>query len=112
MYAPCMHVYDYVAAYMSCTVTLQILQPFVLAGSFSTRQPTPFLRMAATKAAPSGSIRQELSGIFGNAMSKAFAGVEVAPYIAQTNDARFGDYQCNNAMALFGKLKGKVGFQQ
>lgn len=55
-----------------------------------------------------GSVRQELASLFGSAMASAFPGVEVTPYVAQTNDAKFGDYQCNNAMALFGKLKGKV----
>lgn len=29
--------------------------------------------------------------------------------VAQCNNPKFGDYQCNNAMALFGKLKGKQG---
>ena len=28
--------------------------------------------------------------------------------VVQTNQPKFGDYQCNNAMALFGRLKGQV----
>lgn len=35
------------------------------------------------------------------------AGVEAA--VAPCNQPKFGDYQCNNAMALFGRMKGKEG---
>ncbi|WIA09204.1 hypothetical protein OEZ86_011787 [Tetradesmus obliquus] len=54
-------------------------------------------------------LRGELSGLFKSALSTAFPAAEEAPIIASCNNPQFGDYQCNNAMGLFGKLKGKEG---
>jgi hypothetical protein len=39
----------------------------------------------------------------------AFPDVQESPVIAPCNNPKFGDYQCNNAMALFAKVKGKEG---
>ena len=39
---------------------------------------------------------------------QAFPGTEDDPVVAPTKEAKFGDYQCNNAMKLFNQLKGKV----
>ncbi|CAL1414269.1 unnamed protein product [Linum trigynum] len=36
---------------------------------------------------------------------------DVEPIVAASTVGRFGDYQCNNAMGLFSKLKGKGGGQ-
>lgn len=56
------------------------------------------------------SLRGELSGLFKSALSTAFPAVaEEQPIVAPCNNAQHGDYQCNNAMSLFGKLKGKEG---
>ncbi|KAF6266502.1 tRNA synthetases class I (R)-domain-containing protein [Scenedesmus sp. NREL 46B-D3] len=54
-------------------------------------------------------LRGELSGLFRSALSSAFPAAEEQPIIASCNNPQFGDYQCNNAMGLFGKLKGKEG---
>eukprot|EP00887_Chlorella_sp_A99_P002749 scaffold6.g2749.t1 len=57
-----------------------------------------------------GSIRAELGAAFGASLAAAFpqlAGEK--PAVAQCNNPQHGDYQCNNAMAVFGKLKGKEG---
>lgn len=51
----------------------------------------------------------ELRTLFSAALEQAYPGVGIAPVIAQCNNPKFGDYQCNNAMALFAQLKGKVG---
>jgi arginyl-tRNA synthetase len=40
-------------------------------------------------------------------LSSARAAQEVTPIIAPTNNPKFGDYQCNNAMPLFATMKGK-----
>ena len=42
------------------------------------------------------------------ALQQAFPGVDERAMVTPCRDAKFGDYQCNNAMALFAKLKGKV----
>jgi len=54
-----------------------------------------------------GSLRTQLNELFGASLKKAFPDVSDDPVIAPCNNAKFGDYQCNNAMQLFGKLKGK-----
>jgi Arginyl tRNA synthetase N terminal domain len=50
----------------------------------------------------------ELRTLFSAALEQAYPGIGIQPIIAQTGNPKFGDYQCNNAMALFGKLKGQV----
>ncbi len=42
------------------------------------------------------------------ALEAAFPGVSVPVIVTQATNAKFGDYQCNNAMSLFAKVKGKV----
>jgi hypothetical protein len=56
-----------------------------------------------------GSLRSQLYKLFAQALEKAYPDVNEEPAIAPCAQAKFGDYQCNNAMALFGKLKGKEG---
>jgi arginyl-tRNA synthetase len=55
------------------------------------------------------SMRGELSGLFKAALSTAFPAVDEQPLVAPCNNPAHGDYQCNNSMSLFGKLKGKEG---
>ncbi len=52
----------------------------------------------------------ELRALFSAALEKAYPGIGIAPVVAQCANPRFGDYQCNNAMALFAKLRGTVRF--
>lgn len=54
------------------------------------------------------SLRAELTEVFRQALESAYPSANIEPVVAQTNEPKFGDYQCNNAMALFGQLKGKV----
>lgn len=70
-------------------------------------QPPPTLSMAAPGEAVS--LRGELSGLFKTALSTAFPSVDEQPLVAPCNNPTHGDYQCNNSMSLFGKLKGKEG---
>jgi len=67
------------------------------------------------------SFRTELRSLFATALETAFPelvsgdsslpGGALNPAVSATTkkDARFGDYQCNNAMGVFGRLKGKEG---
>lgn len=67
------------------------------------------------------SLRAELRSLFATALSEAFPelvsedssslGGALCPAVSATTkkDAKFGDYQCNNAMGVFGRLKGKEG---
>lgn len=67
---------------------------------------------AAETSAPSNSdsivvnIIKELESIFGSAIATAFPSSGNKAQIAICNQALHGDYQCNNAMGLFGRLKG------
>lgn len=54
------------------------------------------------------SILDVVKALCGEALQTAFPGVEVPVIVTQSTNAKFGDYQCNNAMSLFAKLKGKV----
>lgn len=54
------------------------------------------------------SLRAELTEVFRQALESAYPSANIEPVVAQTNEPKFGDYQCNNAMALFGQLRGKV----
>lgn len=48
-----------------------------------------------------------LETIFGAAIAAAFPGLDVPPVeVTRTKNAKFGDYQCNSAMAIFTALKG------
>lgn len=58
---------------------------------------------------PAGSVRQELSAAFTEAIATAFPGIDAPAAVTQCKESNFGDYQCNNAMSLFGKLKGTEG---
>lgn len=70
-------------------------------------QPPPTVNMAAPGEAVS--LRGELSGLFKSALTTAYPAVEEQPIVAACNNPQHGDYQCNNSMSLFGKLKGKEG---
>ena len=54
------------------------------------------------------SVRSDLAATFRTALQSAFPAVAVEPQVAATKEPRFGDYQCNNAMQLFGRMKSKV----
>ena len=49
----------------------------------------------------------ELRALFATAIEQAYPGCGVVPTVAASNP-KFADYQCNNAMALHGRMKGKV----
>jgi arginyl-tRNA synthetase len=55
------------------------------------------------------SLRGELAGLFKTALSTAFPAADEAPSVAPCGNPTHGDFQCNNSMSLFGKLKGKEG---
>ncbi|KAI8475928.1 MAG: tRNA synthetases class I (R)-domain-containing protein [Monoraphidium minutum] len=59
------------------------------------------------------SVLSDLEALFGAAITAAFPGAADAgagaALVAQCNNASNGDYQCNNAMPLFGKMKGRDG---
>lgn len=64
---------------------------------------------AAVSTVAGGSMRQQLAAAFQTAIDAAFPAMAGEPAIVVAcNQPKFGDYQCNNAMALHGKMKGKV----
>lgn len=56
-----------------------------------------------------GDLRSELRAAFAAAIKAAFPDSHDEVALAPCNNPKFGDYQCNNAMALFGRLKGQPG---
>lgn len=75
----------------------------------SQADTAPVSKMAAAGNSTVGSIRAELGTLFTESIASALPQAEgVAAAVAVCSNPQFGDYQCNNAMALFGKLKGKV----
>jgi len=58
----------------------------------------------------SASITEQLESLFGQAIASAFPEFKDTPVIiapVNSTSAKFGDYQCNNAMGLSKKLKEK-----
>lgn len=71
---------------------------------------------AAASAASAGgggsgvtSLKAELITLFSASIAAAFPAMPDRAIIAQCNQPTHGDYQCNNAMSLFGKSKGREG---
>lgn len=54
-------------------------------------------------------MRNLLRSLFNDAIRKAFPDAPEEAAILACNQAKFGDYQCNNAMALHGRMKGQEG---
>lgn len=86
------------------TTTMKAAQPQKDPVILSARDQIPVGQHS--QAVPS--LRAELTEVFRQALDKAYPQANIEPVVAQTNEPKFGDYQCNNAMALFGKLKGQV----
>ncbi|KAL3532548.1 hypothetical protein ACH5RR_006069 [Cinchona calisaya] len=56
-----------------------------------------------------GSLKQQLEKLFGESLRVTVPDeLDVPPIITPCKDLKHGDYQCNNAMSLFAKIKGKV----
>ncbi|KAI7841040.1 hypothetical protein COHA_005268 [Chlorella ohadii] len=64
---------------------------------------------AGGAAARKGSIVQRLENAFQEGIDAAFPALagQVGAIVQPCNNPKFGDYQCNNAMALHGRLKGQ-----
>lgn len=77
-------------------------------GAVAAAAPANTAPAAATTAA-GGSMRQQLAAAFQTAIDGAFPPMAGEPaVVVACNQPKFGDYQCNNAMALHGKMKGKA----
>lgn len=80
----------------------------VAAAAAKSSQPSPTINMAGP-GEEAVSLRGELQGLFKTALSSAFPAVDDAAMVFPCGQPQHGDYQCNNSMSLFGKLKGKEG---
>ncbi|XP_019192361.1 PREDICTED: arginine--tRNA ligase, cytoplasmic-like isoform X1 [Ipomoea nil] len=55
-----------------------------------------------------GSVKEQLAKLFEESLKSTFPDEsDVQPMMAICNNPKFGDYQCNNAMSLWAKIKGK-----
>ena len=78
--------------------------------SSSSSDVRPEYTTTAMATADHTSMRGDVEALFRGAIAAAFPDLQgVEPMIAACNNAANGDYQCNNAMPLFGRLKGKEG---
>lgn len=70
----------------------------------TTDTPSPAMASPSDRVS---SIRAELRTVFGTAIKAAYPNVDSPPIIAipSAQQAAHCDYQCNNAMSLFGRLK-------
>jgi hypothetical protein len=92
-----------------------------LAASLRLRQSVAQRAVTATSMAESAavapvphtprcsSVKSDLLDLFRTAIKTAYPNEDDQPILAPCNNPKFGDYQCNNAMPLFAKLKGKEG---
>ncbi|EFN53033.1 hypothetical protein CHLNCDRAFT_26194 [Chlorella variabilis] len=80
-------------------------------GGAAAPAAAPQLPTSPAAAAPPpalGSLRQRLAAAFQQSLDAAFPSMAGEPAIVNPcNNPKFGDYQCNNAMGLHGKLKGQ-----
>ena len=61
-----------------------------------------------------GGIFSVVEAIFDDALYRAFpiaASLKISTFVAHTKDPKNGDFQCNNAMELFGKLPKSMGYK-
>ncbi|VFQ63033.1 unnamed protein product [Cuscuta campestris] len=55
-----------------------------------------------------GSVKEQLARLFDESLRATFPDeLDVQPQIAVCNNPRFGDYQCNNAMSVWAKIKSR-----
>ena len=67
-------------------------------------------KMDTRRTRGANSVQAEVESLFQAALDQAFPALGEAPLVTPTKpkDAKYGDYQCNNAMKLFNSLRGKV----
>lgn len=72
----------------------------------ASKSDTPAASLGAKQ-----TMREELQSLFSSAIGAAFPslGNDFEVLVAACNNSSNGDYQCNNAMPLFGRLKGIEG---
>jgi arginyl-tRNA synthetase len=95
---------------MSNKVTDALSKLDLMVESAANKSAQPQASSMSTRATADNvhSVRDELASVFAKAIQNAFPalGTEVDALVAACNQPKHGDYQCNNAMALFGRLKG------
>ncbi len=91
------------------SLTLPVSPPQSQSGRRAGSISTAAVKLNAMGSISTGSLRSEVTELFRAALAAAYPSIATEPFVAATNDPKFGDYQCNNAMALFGKLKGTEG---
>lgn len=66
----------------------------------------PILAMADSP----GSVKEQLARLFEESLKITFPDeVDIQPQIAVCNNPKFGDYQCNNAMSVWAKIRSRSG---
>lgn len=90
--------------------TAEVSRPNVHYAKLSSPTPGSTAPDAAPASARIPTVRDEVRAAFTEACRRAFpAAAPAQANVAVTKDAKTGDYQCSDAMAMFGKIKGKEG---
>ncbi|CAA6660972.1 unnamed protein product [Spirodela intermedia] len=63
--------------------------------------------LSSTSGDAVGSVKQQLSKIFKASLQATFPNEQDVDPLVSVSTAKFGDYQCNNAMGMWSKIKGK-----
>ncbi|GBF91032.1 hypothetical protein Rsub_03887 [Raphidocelis subcapitata] len=80
------------------------------ASAVAASNSKPDYSATAMATAAGNSVKADLEALFRAAIGAAFPALpDAEPMVAACNNSANGDYQCNNAMPLFGRLKGKEG---
>lgn len=93
------------ALYAPCSITRCSDRPARHADSVLPLARAGYTPNTATRAT---TLVSELATLFRTAIRAAVPDVPSEPVLVQTNNAKFGDYQLNNAMRIFASLHGKV----
>lgn len=76
-------------------------------GTISSVSPTGVeVKTSEHGGARTGSVKKQVAKLFEGSLKAVFPEESVEPLIAVCT-AKFGDYQCNNAMGIFSKIKGR-----
>nr|GLL20621.1 arginine--tRNA ligase, cytoplasmic-like isoform X1 [Ipomoea trifida] len=87
-------------SYRSCCTLRSTSSRFRCVGKVTAK---PISTMTAV-----GSVKEQLAKLFEESLRATFPDEsDVQPMMAICNNPKFGDYQCNNAMSLWAKIKGK-----
>ncbi|CAI5511203.1 unnamed protein product [Closterium sp. Naga37s-1] len=75
---------------------------------FPSRSPSPLL-FSSPRQGQEGSVRDLVAQLVAESLAKTFPDLsDLEPLVTTCNNPKFGDYQCNNAMGIWSRIKGST----